>query len=134
MPFDFAAAKALVRRTVHQTFGVRAFYQDSSLSSPVEISARWHSKIDRFGDLDNQQYAEVIQGIDRVIFAAADARKYSVKRGGVVTFVDYGSGLGVAMGSPFGGEDVGPPAFSLEAREPNDGPYEEAWVVTRKLR
>lgn len=132
MAFDFAKVKASVRRVVHTTLGVRAFYQDSSLNSPVEIKARWHNKIDRMGDLDNQSYAEIIQGIDRVVFAAADARRINVKRGGVITFSEYGAGLGVALGSPLGGEEVGPPAFILQVREPGSGPYTEEWSVTRK--
>lgn len=134
MSFDFASAKALARQVVHSTLGVRAFYQDTSMSSPVEMKARWNCKIDRMGDLDNQSYAELIQGIDRVIFEAAEARTYMVKRGGTVTFPDYGSGLGVGLGSPLGGEDIGPPAFVLQNREPADGPFSEVWSVTRKER
>ena len=132
MSFDFAKAKANARQAVHTTLGVQAFYQDSSLSSPVEVRARWHNKIDRFGDLDNQSYAEIIQGIDRVVFEAAVARSLNMKRGGTVTFPAYGAGMGVSLGSPLGGEEVGPPAFILSVREPNSGPFSETWVVTRK--
>lgn len=134
MAFDFAKAKQAARRAVHTTLGVRAFYQDASMSSAIEIRARWHNKIDRMGDLDNQSYAELIQGIDRVIFEAAEARTYMLKRGGVVTFPDYGAGLGVGLGSPLGGEDIGPPAFVLQHMEPSDGPFTEVWSVTRKER
>lgn len=134
MSFNFAQAKASARRAVHTTLGVRAFYQDSSMSSPVQLTARWHNKLALLGsDLDNQQqYADVIQGIDRVVFSAVEARTYRVKRGGTITFPDYGAGLGVGMGSPLGGEEVGPPAFILGVREPNCGPFEEIWEVTRK--
>lgn len=132
MAFDFTQVKIAARRAVHATLGVRALYQDSSLSSPVEIKARWHNKIDRFGDLDNQSYAELIQGIDRVVFAAADARTIDVKRGGILTFPGYGAGTGVGLGSPLGGSETGPLAFVLQNREPSDGPYKEVWSVTRK--
>lgn len=132
MPFDFAKVKADTRRTVHATFGVQAFYQDSSVSTPVAIKARWHNKIERFGDLDNQSYAEVIQGIDRVIFAASDARRLNLKRGGIITFPSFGAGLGVSLGAPLDGEDVGPPGFILQVREPSSGPFEEVWEVSRK--
>lgn len=132
MAFNFAKAKTLVRRVVHKTLGVRAFYKDSSMSEPIEIRARWHNRIDRMGDLDNQMYAELIQGIDRIIFEAGEARAYNIKRGGMVTFPDFGAGLGVSLGSPLGGEEVGPPAFILQDREPNNGPYQEVWTVTRK--
>lgn len=132
MAFDFASAKALARRVVHKTLGVRAFYQDSTMNSPVQLTARWHNKIDRMGDLDNQSYAELIQGIDRVIFEAVEARTYRLQRGGVIVFPDYGAGLGVVLGSSLGGEDIGPPAFILQTREPPDGPFSEVWSVTRK--
>lgn len=132
MPFDFAKTKTLARRTVHATLGVRAFYQDASMNEPAEITVRWHNKIDRFGDLESQSYAEIIQGIDRVLFDAVQARTLNVKRGGVVTIPSLAAGMGAALGSPLGGEGVGPPAFVLQNREPNNGPVVEAWEVTRK--
>ena len=132
MAFSFAKAKSLVRRIVHTTFGVPAFYKDSSLSSPTELVARWHNKIERMGDLDNQGYAELIQGIDRVIFDAATARRLNVKRGGEIFFPELAAGLGVSLGSPLGGEGVSPPVFILNMREDESGPYEEIWSVTRK--
>ena len=132
MAFNFAKAKASVRRVVHKTLGVPAFYQDSSLNTPVEITARWHNKIDRMGDLDNQSYAELIQGIDRLILEAAEARTIGVKRGGIITIPDLGAGLGASLGSPLDGEGAGPMGFVLQTREPADGPYSEVWIVTRK--
>lgn len=132
MAFSFAKAKALVRRTVHKTFGVPALYKDSSLSTPVGISARWHNKIERIGDLDNQGYAEIIQGIDRVIFDVSDARRIGIKRHGEIYFPELSAGLGVSLGGNLGGSGDGPPAFILTAREPSSGPHEEVWLVTRK--
>lgn len=132
MPFDFAKVKAQVRRKVHETFGVQAFYKDDSFSTPQEIRVRWHSRIDRFGDLDQQGYAEFIQGIDRIIFEAAEARRLRVKRGGIVIIPSLGAGLGVALGSPLDGEGIAPPGFILNDREPSDGPFRETWMVTRK--
>lgn len=132
MAFDISKVKTQVRRIVHQTFGVPAFYKDSSLSAPVPVTARWHSKIDRFGDLDQQGYAELIQGIDRVIFSAHDARRINVQRGGIIMFPSLGAGLGVALGAPLDGEGIAPPGFILQDREPPNGPYEEVWNVTRK--
>lgn len=132
MPFNFAKAKASLRRTVHKTFGVQAFYTDSTVTVPVEMSARWHNKIDRFGDLDNQGYAELIQGIDRVIFDVVEARTVGVRRGGEVRFPELGSGLGAHLGGALGGEGSGPPAFILNIREDDSGPHDEVWSVTRK--
>ncbi len=115
MAFDFAAAKLQSRQVVHATLGVAGLYQDNSMSTPEPIRVRWHSKIDRFGDLENGGYAEVIEGIDRVIFSEADARALNVKHAGVVTIASLG---GVTL--------------VLSAMEPADGPYEECWTVSKQ--
>lgn len=115
MSFDFAAAKLSARQAVHRTLGVAAFYQDSSLSAPVPIRVRWHSKIERFGDQPTAGYAEVIEGVDRVILEAAEARAIPVKQTGIIT-------LPATMGGF---------SLSLEAREPADGPFEECWTVVK---
>lgn len=130
MSFDFASLKAQVRQTVHETLGVLAFYQDSSLSKPVEISARWHNKLTLAGDFENNGYAEVLQGIDRVIFMAADSQRIGVKRGGTITFPSLGAGLGVTLGAPLGGDGVSKATFVLHMRQPNCGPIEDVWHVT----
>ena len=121
MAFSFAKAKSLVRRTVHKTFGVPAFYKDSSLSEPVAISARWHNKIERMGDLDNQGYAEIIQGIDRVLFDATEARTVGVKRLGEVSFPELVATPTSAI-----------PTFILNTRETETGPDREIWLVSLK--
>ena len=121
MAFSFAKAKSLVRRTVHKTFGVPAFYKDSSLSTPVAISARWHNKIERMGDLDNQGYAEIIQGIDRVLFDATEARTVGVKRLGEVSFPELAATPTSAI-----------PTFILSTRETETGPDREIWLVSLK--
>lgn len=119
MPFDFATAKAIARRAVHTAFGVQAFYSDALISAPVEIRARWHNRVSRqFGDLDNGGYAEVIEGIDRIVLIPEDTDGYPVElqRGGVLTFPTTLPGV----------------EFVLEHREPATGPLEEAWAVSRK--
>lgn len=119
MSFDFASAKALVRRVVHSTLGVRAFYSDDSVDTPVEIRVRWHNKLSRpFGDLENGGYAEVIEGIDRIVLIPEDVDGFPItlKRLGVISDIDFMPGV----------------QFILEMREPADGPLEEAWTVTRK--
>ncbi len=119
MLFDFAQAKADARRAVQETFGVQAYYSDDSVDAPIEFRARWHNRISKaFGGLvDGDGYAEVIEGIDRIVFFPKDVDGYpfTAKRGGEVTFPSI---AGVT--------------FVLDHREPSTGPLEEAWVVTRK--
>lgn len=110
MPFDFAAAKSTARRAVHSTLGVQAFYLDDTMSEPVEIKARWHNKIDRFGDPLEQGYAEIVQGIDRIGFVPEDYPALTFKRGGIVRFPGYGD-----------------KEFMLEVLEPADGPLTRWW-------
>lgn len=132
MPFDFQKVKATARRAVHNTLAVQAYYQDASMSAPIPVKARYHTKLIRGGDLDNSGYAEVIEGVDKVVFAASDARKFGFKTGGTITFSSGAGGFGVSMGSAFGGEETGSAVFILRSREPNTGPFEEVWDVTRK--
>ena len=119
MSFDFATAKSLVRRTVNATFGVQAFYSDASVDVPVEIRARWHNRMSRpFGDLNDGGYAEVIEGIDRIVLIPVSTKGAAVtlQRAGVITLPTVLPGV----------------EFVLEHKEPATGPLEEAWAVTRK--
>lgn len=113
MPFDFAAAKKATRQTVMDTLGMDAFYSDATTPTPVPIRARWHTKIDRFGDNGNAGYAEVIEGVSRLILLKGQAREIGVKRGGEVAFPQLD---GVVV--------------TLEEREPKEGPIEEIWTVS----
>lgn len=119
MAFNFANLKARVRKVVHDTLSVSALYEDSTLNFPVPIKARLHTKVIVQGDMDYAGYAEVIEGIERVVFAVSDANRLGVKRGGIISFPDYATVTGV-------------PSFLLDSREPNTGPFEEVWRVTRQ--
>lgn len=114
MGFDFADAKNLLRRTVHVTLGVAAVYKDDSLADPVPIKVRLHGGDKVIGDLDNGDYAQVIEAIEQIVFNEADALAIPVKRGGTVTIPQY--------------QNV---KLTLQQREPIDGPYEQVWQVTR---
>lgn len=114
MAFNFASAKAQLRRVVHDTLGVAAFYKDASMSAPAPIVARWHNKIDRFGDPENDGNAEVVQGVDRIVLFPLDTPLINFKKGGVVTFPEYGN------------------AFALDVREPSTGPLQVVWLAMEK--
>ncbi len=109
MAFDFAAAKSHLRRVVHDTLGVVAFYSDDVVSDPLEVKARWHNKLELFGDPNNEGYAQVLQGIDRIILIPSDYPGVTFKRGGVFEFPSYNM------------------TFKLDTREPNDGPLKQVW-------
>lgn len=110
VPFDWVAAKTLVRRTVHDTMGVPAlYYENDSVVTPLDVRARWHNKIDRFGDIDNQGYAEFVQGIDRIVFIPTDHPGLVLKQGARITFPAYSL------------------TFTLQVKETKNGPLEEIW-------
>lgn len=125
MTYDFASAKATARRAVQAAFGVQAFYSDASITVPVEIRARWHNRISKpFGGLqDGDGYAEIIEGIDRIVLIPEEyedglptGRIVTLKAKGIATFPKMLHGV----------------QFILDYREPPTGPLEEAWAVTRK--
>lgn len=111
MGFDFASAKASLRRTVHDTLAVEAFYEDDSMNVPVGIRARWHNKIDRFGDPESMGYAEFVAGIDRIILMPGDTPNTVFRKGGRVSFPAYGV------------------TFKLDVLDPRTGPLQQVWTV-----
>ncbi len=118
MAFDFAEAKAQAREVVHDTLAVAATYSDSviaaAMQDPADVRVRWHTKHTLVGDIENMGYAQIVEGIDRIVFARADATALSVRKGGTITIPQYNDA-----------------AFKLDLRLPYDGPYSESWQVTR---
>lgn len=104
MTFNFADLKVETRRAVHDTLGVPAFYQDDTMSAPRAITARWFNKSAKYGDLVEAGYAEVVEGVDRVVFFPCDYPTIRFVRNGVITFPDYKM------------------SFRLDTLEPPDGP------------
>lgn len=112
MTFNFADLKAETRRVVHDTLGVPAFYQDDSMSAPKVITARWFNKVAKYGDLVETGYAEVVEGVDRVVLFPCDTPTIRFARNGVITFPAYNR------------------SFRLDILEPADGPSEQqVWQV-----
>lgn len=118
MGFDFATAKANARRTVQETFGVQAFYQQANSVSVIEIRVRLHLKVSKpFGDLiDGAGYSEHLDGTDRIVFDGFDMEGNPLEpvRNATVTF-------------PMLPGQV----FRLDHREPNTGPVTRVWQVVR---
>ncbi len=118
--FDWAALKVATRRTVNETFGVQAFYSDASVNPPIEFRARPHTKTSKpFGGLvDGDGYADVIEGVDRIVFFAETIDG--------ATFVPQRLGE-IQIPSLFPTE-----TFILDTKLPTDGPLTHCWQVTRK--
>lgn len=112
--FDFASLKAQCRQAIHEMFSVDAWYHDKDLPEKVAIRVRWHSRINRFGNLDDAGWAEMIEGVDRIIFERDEVAPLSIRSGGLVYI-----------------HSMDEAAFTLKAQEPSDGPFEETWSVAR---
>jgi hypothetical protein len=89
------------------------------------VTVRWHNKLARpVGDIENGGYAEILAGVDRLVFSQENldaplqadgtiAAPVILKRNGIVEFPQY---------------DM---AFKLDVPEPGDGPINVYWAVTR---
>ena len=115
MAFDFAAAKKLVRRTVHTYLAIDALYWDQRLAAPVKLRVRWHYKQAPVGDLENQGYPVYLDLVEKVIFDKDELALKGVQivRGGRVQITADG----------FDGY------LAVDAREAEAGPVEESWRV-----
>ncbi len=117
---DLSVIKARARRAIHNRAAVPALYfATPSETEPVDVRVRWHNKIAATGDLDGQ-YAQALDAIDRLIFhfddlnVATRDEPVRLKYAGEVVIPGY--------------ENV---TFSLDQREPSDGPGEVKWTVAR---
>lgn len=119
MSSRFAEIKAKARRDVHASLSVSARYESYSQEVVVDdLSVRWHNKQQLVGDMDNGGYAQMIEGIERVIFLRSElqAKGVEVEEGDtlIITAVGY--------------DNV---ALVLKTREPIVGPEEVIWQVAR---
>lgn len=129
-----ADIKNRARRTIHGRAAVVALlvdgdHPDGLIFAPDYagggLRVRYQNKLARAGDLDGN-YAEIIDGIDRLIFLDDNVAEVSaalvangqpplvLSREAEITIPEY-KGL----------------RFSLDSQEPPDGPAETVWVVAR---
>lgn len=116
----FAAIKAQARRAVHTAFSFDATYQDRSLTDAVPITVRWHNRLVIQGDYDSSGYANVIDGIERVIFNREELATLGIKpvQNAVIIITEEGY--------------EGTTLF-LDQKEAHVGPVEEKWWVKRSI-
>lgn len=117
--FDWTSAKTRVRKAVHDTFRVPV--QLEAVAAPgtlVDLHVRWHDKLTMVGNIVEAGYADVLEGIDRIIFE----REELVEKGVLLRRGDE-----VRFGPAFQGT-----VLILDTSEPSDGPVNVIWKVTRK--
>lgn len=84
----WAEIKTAARQAVHETFKRAAVFTPVSTGIPVDVFARLHPNVKKFGDLDREGYAEVYEDVTRVVFDAAEVP--SPARGDAVMFIETG--------------------------------------------
>lgn len=118
MTQSFFELRQKLRRQVHASFAVRAFYRDVTMAGAVEIEVKFHDKSVRFIG-DNDGYASVIESVDRLIFNSEEiaAKHVPLKAKGRIILPDYDNAV-----------------FLLDNLEPADGPINITWNVTREKK
>lgn len=95
------------------------YFSSPTATESVPITVRWHNKIAATGDLDGQ-YAQALDAIDRLVFHTDDLNDPEREAPVVLQYA---------------GEVVIPDfdnvTFSLDQREPSDGPGRVVWTVAR---
>ncbi len=125
MGFDLSETKRQARQALHSLAGVAALYTSPYEETSVTLYVRFHNKSARpVGDLENGGYAEILTGIDRLVFQESNlaaplqpdgttAAAVTLAAQGTVEFETYGL------------------TFSLDVLEPPDGPENVYWTVVR---
>jgi hypothetical protein len=108
---------AQARRVVHSTFGENAVYSHRSASGETKISVRWHNRIALRGNISDDGYSDIIEGVNRVFFNKEELALKSIvlQRGGRVTLTDALNN-GVVL--------------VLDSQEPDVGPINEIWNIS----
>lgn len=115
---SWAKAKAKARKVVHSTFRLSGVLRRKDTGVEIALSVRYHNKIAMMGDLMEAGYADVIDGVDRLIFDRNELTEKNIvlRADDTVKLVDDGF------------ENI---RLRLVAQEPINGPVEVKWQVAR---
>jgi hypothetical protein len=116
--FDFAEAKTKARQIVRDYLGFDGLYTDD-VTTDVPLKVRFHTRIKTFGDLVEAGYAEVLEGVNRLIFDRVEvaSKNVTLKTGGKVTLQHEGY------------KDI---VLVLDSQEPITGSVEVVWDVSKE--
>lgn len=108
---------ANLRRTVHNTFGENATYSHRAAPREEAISVRWHNRLALRGNLSDDGYSDILEGINRASFNKEELalKNIVLQRGGRITLTD-----------PLNHGTV----LILDTQEPDIGPVTQVWNVT----
>lgn len=122
-----AELKTQSRLALHRAMAVSAVYTDDNWPDGVAVTVRLHNRLSRNGSQPGGWDSEVLEGIDRVVF---NETNLSTEATSVLT------GEPVVLVPVTAGEVIIPEyqdaRFSLDSREPSDGPESQYWSVSRE--
>jgi hypothetical protein len=101
--------RTAARRNVHQQFALPAFYSTADLAVIEQpISVRLHNDLKKFGDLDREGFARVMETVNQIIF---DSDEVVPVRNATVTFrfdgqADLVYNIDLPLPSPDGGQFI----------------------------
>jgi hypothetical protein len=81
---SWSELKAEARTLAHATFGLSGQYLPPS-GAPVTVTVRLHSRVEVFGDLDREGYAQQAEDVSRMVFLLSEVTPV---RGARVTLED----------------------------------------------
>lgn len=81
---SWATIRAAAKRVVHDTFAREATYTEPEAGAvPVAARIRLHTQFLRFGDLDREGYAQVIDDVNQVM---VDTGEITPRQHGLIDF------------------------------------------------
>lgn len=119
--------KTAARSALHQAMGVSGVYtspedvvtpSDAQATAGLVLRVRWHNKLERNGAIEGAFNAEIIEGINRLVFQSDNlaALGLELEQDGVVVIAGYNNAR-----------------FQLDTEEPSDGPLNVYWNVSRQV-
>lgn len=129
-----AQHKTKARRALHQRAAVSAFYQDNTLDAPVEVIARWHTKLSMAGKGEDGFDAQIIEGVNRLVFQGSEltSEGRAASNPPLPPLPDGLDELELVRGGTVTIPDLGDLVFTLDHREEPDGPLNIYWGVVQE--
>lgn len=130
MPRGIAQIKAKSRHALHKRMAVSAFYEDHALPEPVELTARWHTKLSLAGKAEDGFDATIVEGINRLVFQSVELTSAGRAERDLAPLPDGVDSFELQKGGKVTLPDIGL-SFELDHEEEPDGPLNIYWGVVQ---
>lgn len=76
-----------MRLALHAEFGLSAVYTPPGGEAVPDITVRYHTRLVKQGDLDNQGFAEIVENVTKIVFLQSEVPEPAI--GGTVVVLGY---------------------------------------------